>query len=107
MRQLRNRPGSILGPSLLLALSVAVSIGLNTDLSSPPRFDGAGYAVLGEALASGRGYREIDMPGAPRHAHFPPGYPAALALLWRLVGRSAPAAHVFSAACTAAAVLLA
>jgi hypothetical protein len=92
---------------ILLTAASALSVALNTDLSSPPRFDGAGYAVLGEALAAGRGYREIDVPGAPRHAHFPPGYPAALALLWRAFGRSAPAAHVFSAACTVAAVLLA
>jgi hypothetical protein len=63
--------------------------------------------VLGEALASGRGYREIDVPDSPRHAHFPPGYPAALALLWRSFGRSAVAAHGFSAACTVTAVLLA
>jgi hypothetical protein len=84
-----------------------VSVGLNAELSAPPRFDGAGYAVLGEALAEGRGYREIDRPGSPRHAHFPPGYPAALAVLWKATGRSAAAAHLFSAACTVAAVLLA
>ena len=63
--------------------------------------------MLGQALDSGRGYREIDVPGSPRHAHFPPGYPAALALLWHAFGRSAAAAHGFSAACTLAAVLLA
>jgi hypothetical protein len=107
MTRLRTRPGSTLASYILLTVASSLSVALNTDLSSPPRFDGAGYAVLGEALVSGRGYREIDVPGTPRHAHFPPGYPAALALLWRLVGRSAPAAHVFSAACTVAAVLLA
>jgi len=80
---------------------------MNTDLHAVPRFDGAGCAVLGEALASGRGYREINEPGSPRHAHFPPGYPFALAVIWLSFGRSVAAAHLFSAGCTVAAVLLA
>jgi hypothetical protein len=91
---------------LVLSLVTVASIAFNTDFHAPPRFDGAGCAVLGEALASGRGYREINEPAAPRHAHFPPGYPAALAVLWRAFGRSVEAAHVFSACCTVAAVLL-
>jgi hypothetical protein len=107
MIRLWNGLTSTLAPYVLLGLASAASVGFNTDFSSPPRFDGAGYAVLGEALASDRGYREIDVPGAPRHAHFPPGFPAALALVWRAAGRSDAAAHVFSAVCTVAAVLLA
>ena len=107
MRQIHERLVSTLGPCMFLAVVAAASVGLNTDLSAPPRFDGAGYAVLGEALASGAGYREISEPGSPRHAHFPPGYPAALALLWSFTGRSVVAAHVFSISCTVAAVLLA
>ena len=99
--------GLVVGPWILLAVVSASSVGLNTDFHAPPRFDGAGYAVLGEALASGRGYREIHEPGSPRHAHFPPGYPAALALIWQITGRSVVAAHIFSACCTVAAVLLA
>jgi len=90
-----------------LSVVSVVLVGLNTDLHAPPRFDGAGYAILGEALATGRGYREISEPASPRHAHFPPGYPAALALLWTITGRSVEAAHVFSGCCTVAAVLLA
>jgi hypothetical protein len=82
------------------------SIAAQTRLDAPPRFDGAGYAVLAEALRTGQGYRAIDRPDAPRHAHFPPGYPLLLAALWRVTGPSAPAAHALSAACTTAAVLL-
>ncbi len=93
--------------SFLLAAVSAVSVALNTDFQSPPRFDGAGYSVLGQALASGQGYREIDKPGAPRHAHFPPGYPAVLALVWHFAGRNVAAAHGLSMICTVAAVLLA
>jgi hypothetical protein len=107
MRQISRRLISTLGPGFVLAAIAAASVGLNTDLTAPPRFDGAGYAVLGEALATGRGYREINEPDSPRHAHFPPGYPAALALLWWPAGRSVVAAHLFSAGCTVAAVFLA
>ena len=42
------------------------------------------YIILGKALASGRGYRWLNLPGAPPATHFPPGYPAVLALLWWL-----------------------
>ncbi len=70
-------------------------------LDEPPRFDGAGYATLGAALASGRGYRDVGHPDAPAHAHFPPGYPAALAAVWTIRrGVSLPWAHGFSMACT-------
>jgi Dolichyl-phosphate-mannose-protein mannosyltransferase len=79
----------------------------NANFLAPPRFDGAGYAVLGQSLATGRGYCEIDHPESPRHAHFPPGYPTALAIIWLVAGRSVAAAHLFSVICTVAAVLLA
>ncbi|HMB08813.1 MAG TPA: glycosyltransferase family 39 protein, partial [Isosphaeraceae bacterium] len=91
----------------IVALLSAVSLGGNTDLNAPPRFDGAGYAVLGEALATGRGYREIDRPEPTWHAHFPPGYPAILAALWRITGRSVAPAHLVSGACTVVATLAA
>ena len=107
MRRISGRIGRTLGTCALLAAVSVASVGLNTDLTAPPRFDGAGYAILGEALASGRGYREINLPDSPRHAHFPPGYPAALALVWRSFGRSDIAAHAFSMLCTTVAVLLA
>src|ERR1700677_3403625 len=100
MRQMRKWLQSSLGPGVILAVATATLVMLNTDLASPPRFDGAGYAVLGDALATGRGYREIDKPEAPRHAHFPPGYPAALALVWWCAGRSVAAAHLLSVVCT-------
>lgn len=91
----------------LIALIAAAAAALATDLHAPPRFDGAGYAVLAEALRTGQGYREIDRPDAPRHAHFPPGYPVTLSALWRLTGRSEVMAHVLSLACTTAATVAA
>ena len=42
------------------------------------------YVVLGKALASGEGYRYLNLPGAPYATHYPPGYPLFLAILWKL-----------------------
>jgi hypothetical protein len=85
----------------------AVAILGDTNWSAPPRFDGAGYAVLARAWLSGQGYRAIDHPDRPRHTHFPPGYPLLLALTWHLAGTSTMAAHVVSALCTVGAALAA
>ncbi|WZO95788.1 glycosyltransferase family 39 protein [Isosphaeraceae bacterium EP7] len=85
----------------VIALSCILS---STDLDAPPRYDGAGYAVLATSILEGNGYRAIDQPDAPQHAHFPPGYPAALAASWTWFGRSDRVAHVLSAACTTIAV---
>jgi hypothetical protein len=46
--------------------------------------DDALYTVLAKSLATGKGYRLLNLPGAPNATHYPPGYPAVLALLWRL-----------------------
>jgi len=42
------------------------------------------YVVLGKALASGEGYRYLNLPGAPYATHYPPGYPLFLAMLWKV-----------------------
>lgn len=42
------------------------------------------YLVLAKSLASGEGYRYLNIPGAPSATHYPPLYPAVLALLWKL-----------------------
>lgn len=93
--------GAIIG-----ALATA-AIAANLRLGAPPRFDGAGYAVLARSWLEGRGYREIDHPDAPRHAHYPPGYSLALAALWALTGPSAPAAHLLSLVGTVGATIAA
>ena len=46
-------------------------------------YDDGMYVILAKALATGHGYRWINIPGAPAATHFPPGYPALLSLLWR------------------------
>src|SRR5262245_65579762 len=42
------------------------------------------YVVLAKSLATGEGYRYLNLPGAPNATHFPPLYPAFLALLWKV-----------------------
>src|SRR5690348_15948729 len=42
------------------------------------------YVILGKSIATGQGFRWLHVPGAPPATHFPPGYPAVLALLWWL-----------------------
>jgi 4-amino-4-deoxy-L-arabinose transferase-like glycosyltransferase len=91
----------------LLTLACALSIAATTRWHAPPRFDGAGYALLARSLSEGHGYRQIEHPDQPPHTHYPPGYPLALAVLWHLTGGpSALSAHALSAFCTTGAVLL-
>ena len=84
----------------LIAIVATLAMLGQGDFTAPPRYDGAGYAVLARSLAAGTGYRAIDHPDRPRHAHFPPGYPILLALVWSLTGPSALAAHLVSCLCT-------
>ncbi len=104
---IRQWPRRRLLAAAILVVVSTLSIAGNTDVNAPPRFDGAGYAMLAEALAKGQGYREIALPIPTRHAHFPPGYPLVLAALTRIAGRSPEAAHLFSIGCTVTATLLA
>ena len=91
---------------LLIVIACGAMMLANTRFDAPPRYDGAGYAVLARSIGEGRGYREIDHPDAPRHAHFPPGYPLALAGVWKVTGVSWAAAHAFSFVCTIGACLV-
>ncbi len=89
----------------LLAGSIAGALTfVRADLDEPPRFDGAGYAMLGKSLAMGLGYREVFHPDQPPHTHYPPGYPIALAALWTLSAPTSTSAHLGSIAATAIAV---
>ena len=47
-------------------------------------YDDGIYAALARSLAEGGGYRVPYLPGQPPAVHYPPGYPAFLALLWKL-----------------------
>jgi hypothetical protein len=47
-------------------------------------YDDGIYTALARSLAEGHGYRLLYLPGAPAEVHYPPLYPAFLAVLWRL-----------------------
>ncbi len=95
-------PDSIAGPSHSPGVSSKASKALRFGLfatfvsfvivsiryEAPPRFDETGYLILARSLAEGHGYREIDRPGAPLHAHFPPGWPVLLSTFWTFADRS-------------------
>lgn len=42
------------------------------------------YVILAKSLATGEGYRYLNLPGAPNATHYPPVYPAFLSALWKL-----------------------
>ena len=51
-----------------------------------PAGDNSTYLVLGQALATGRGYRMISDPRAPEMGLYPPGFPLLLAGVLRITG---------------------
>ena len=71
-------------PALVGAAVFAVGALLVDGLPVGVAHDDGMYVILGKALATGHGYRWLHVPGAPPATHFPPGYPAVLALLWWL-----------------------
>jgi hypothetical protein len=86
----------VCGAHLVLALS----------LFDPQPFlggDNFWYMILGESLRTGHGYRDLWLPTAPLHTHYPPLYPLLLAVIgW--VSNSVVAFKMLSLACTTTAV---
>ena len=63
------------------ALGLAAGVAIVDALPVGVVADDSFYVILARALASGEGYRYLNVPGHPAGTHFPPGYPALLALL--------------------------
>ena len=63
------------------------------------------YMILGESLRTGHGYRDLWLPTAPLHTHYPPVYPILLAVIG-VIANSVIAFKLLSLACTTAAVAL-
>ena len=63
------------------ALALATGIAIVDALPVGVVADDSFYVILARALASGEGYRYLNVPGHPAATHFPPGYPALLAVL--------------------------
>jgi len=77
-------PADRVAPLVLGGIVLAVALLTITPWPVGVFQDDAIYVVLAKALASGEGFRMINMPGAPHGTHFPPGYPLVLAALWKL-----------------------
>jgi hypothetical protein len=75
---------SWLVPLLVGVATFAVGASLVDGLPVGVTNDDGMYVILAKSLATGHGYRWLNLPGAPAAIHFPPGYPAFLALLWLL-----------------------
>lgn len=102
-----RRSVGALSPAAWAGTAVALHLLLGLLLYDPTLFtggDNAGYMILGDALRSGRGYLNLHLPDTPLHTQYPPGYPAALAVIGVFGGLQAY--KLFSLACTSAAVWL-
>jgi len=76
-------------PTLLAALGAAALAALYLAFAARSPFslgffgDDAVYATTAKALAEGRGYRHLSIPGEPLQTKYPPLYPAVLSLVLR------------------------
>jgi hypothetical protein len=80
-RERRGYPGW-LAPLGVGAVVLAVAVATMSPWPVGVYYDDGVYLILGKALATGEGYRYLNLPGHPAATHYPPGYPALLALLW-------------------------
>ncbi len=71
-------------PVLFALFALALALWAQTHAMVGVFFDDGIYVSLAKALAEGEGYRSIHLPGAPFAVHYPPLYPALLAVLWTL-----------------------
>jgi hypothetical protein len=70
---------------LAAALVLVVALTVIDTLPVGVAQDDGWYLILAKSLATGQGYRWINLPGSPPATHFPPGYPGVLAAIWWLV----------------------
>lgn len=84
---------------LLLVTAVALIAGLAVVDARPVgvMYDDAMYVMLARSLATGQGYRVLNVPGHPAATHFPPGYPAVLAAVSWLAPEFPASVAVFKA----------
>jgi hypothetical protein len=75
----------VAGPSLVAgAIVLLVGLAMIDNLPVGVMHDDGMYVILAKSLATGQGYRWLNIPGAPAATHYPPGFPAVLAVLWKL-----------------------
>ena len=67
--------------AVVAALGLAAGVAVVDALPAGVVADDAFYVILARSIATGQGYRALNVPGLPAGTHFPPGYPALLALV--------------------------
>src|SRR5438445_6487267 len=80
----RRMANSYRMPVVLAAIALVAGLIAVDTMPIGGFYDDAFYVILGKSLATGHGYRNLNLPGAPFATHYPPGYPLLLALLWRI-----------------------
>ena len=71
-------------PGVLGLLAFVAALWAQASIMVGVFYDDGIYVTAAKALASGLGYRNIHLPGAPPITHYPPLYPLVLSLAWRL-----------------------
>lgn len=79
------------------ALLVVATLGMvHRDFPVGVAQDDGLYVILAKAIATGQGFRFINLPGTPAGVHYPPGYPLFLAALWRFASTLDARLHLFA-----------
>lgn len=78
------RSREALVPVLLAAVALVYAVTAIEPFPVGVFQDDGVYVLLAKSLATGEGYRYLHLPGEPNATHYPPLYPAFLALLWKV-----------------------
>jgi hypothetical protein len=84
MNTLTNDSRERVAPLVLAAMSLAWIVAAIEPFPVGVFQDDGIYTMLAKSLASGQGYRYLNLPETPNATHYPPLYPMFLAVLWKL-----------------------
>ncbi|MFQ5735251.1 MAG: hypothetical protein ACE5GY_00125 [Thermodesulfobacteriota bacterium] len=85
MEFFKKKPDIILLAVLALCVFIFVQL-INGMLSGIRGGDGISYVMLAKSIATGHGFADINVPGAPAHTQYPPLLPLLLAPFFYLFG---------------------
>jgi hypothetical protein len=77
----RWRPATAVASIVIVLAGVLASWGIDREIAY---YDSGAYVVTAKSLATGEGYKNLNLPGAPPQGLYPPVTPLLYALLWRL-----------------------
>ena len=69
-------------PFIAAAIALIAGCAVLNTLPVGGFYDDAFYVILAKSIATGHGYRNLNLPATPYATHYPPGYPLFLAVLW-------------------------